>query len=334
MIKFTKRLFIFLSVIIIPLFTLLIGYIVYDPFKVIYNYENYSNLNVVTSRDYISSQMFLKNKIEYDSFIFGSSRTLAFSLNTWKEYFDKEAKPFVFDASKENISGIYSKIKYLDKTKSDIRNAIILICQDATFKNESENLGHIYTRHHQISNNSLLNFHMEFLKAYFKPKFLTSFYNLKFVKKHQSWMNGIILNKNIIYHPISNETFLKDLEDELKDDEKLYYENRKNVFYNRQGGSVDTVKRIKVHHINMLKSIKKVFEKHKTKYKVVISPLYNQIKFSEDDMQTLDSIFSGNLYDFSGNNELTNDYRNYYETSHFRKFIGNRILKNIYSTED
>ena len=58
---------------------------------------------------------------------------------------------------------------------------------------------------------------------------------------------------------------------------------------------------------------------HKTKYKLVISPCYNQLKLNPRDKEILDSIFGyENVYDYSGINQYTNDTLNYYENSHYR----------------
>ena len=80
----------------------------------------------------------------------------------------------------------------------------------------------------------------------------------------------------------------------------------------------------------MLKEIKKIFEKHNTKYKVIISPLYNQTKLSIQDLATLKSIFQNDLYDYSGVNSFTQNIHNYYEKDHFRTLVGDSIFSIIY----
>ena len=37
-----------------------------------------------------------------------------------------------------------------------------------------------------------------------------------------------------------------------------------------------------------------------------------------------------NVYDFSGINEFTKDYHNYYESGHYRPSLGNKLLERIY----
>ncbi len=131
-----KKIFHFTSISLIPLILFILFYTYYDPFKVLRDYKNYSSSEVVLNRDYVSTTMFLKNhkKNNYNSFIFGSSRTLAFRTKVWSKYLTKKDKIFVFDASSESIYGIYTKLKYLDSKKIKITNAIIVICRDRTFE--------------------------------------------------------------------------------------------------------------------------------------------------------------------------------------------------------
>ena len=77
--------------------------------------------------------------------------------------------------------------------------------------------------------------------------------------------------------------------------------------------------------------IKRVFERHRTQYRVVISPLYDQKAFSTTDKQYLCGLFGQKLvFDYSGKNEYTSSYTNYYETSHFRPQVARDILRRTY----
>ena len=82
----------------------------------------------------------------------------------------------------------------------------------------------------------------------------------------------------------------------------------------------------------MLREIKKILVKHNTRYKIILSPIYDQMKFSSDDLRVLREIFGNNLYDFTGQNWITQSKYNWYETKHFRTYIGDSILNVIYQT--
>jgi hypothetical protein len=82
----------------------------------------------------------------------------------------------------------------------------------------------------------------------------------------------------------------------------------------------------------MLSNIKSIANKHHTQLKVVISPLYDQKKLNTDDLKFLQQVFgNSNVFDFSGINSITNDYRNYYENSHYRPSVTKEILKVVYA---
>jgi hypothetical protein len=81
----------------------------------------------------------------------------------------------------------------------------------------------------------------------------------------------------------------------------------------------------------MLQSISKIFRKHNTNFKIIISPLYDQVKIAPRDLNMLNKIFKReNVFDFSGINQYTSDFHNYYETSHYRPIIAEKILEKIY----
>src|SRR5436190_12980594 len=104
MVHFFKKLLIFLSIAFIPLLILLIGYIYYDPFRVIKEYKNYSYSlpvpHVIPNRDFINTAIFISNekKLNYNSFVFGSSRTCAFTAVAWKKHLNENDQILFFDA--------------------------------------------------------------------------------------------------------------------------------------------------------------------------------------------------------------------------------------------
>jgi len=324
-----------MSVIIIIILLLLGGYFYYDPFKVIYNYNDYSNLRIIPNRDYVSTEMFLKNrqKEQYNSFIFGSSRTLAFKPSLWKKHLDNEAKIYSFDASAESIYGIYKKIKLIDSLNISINNALIIICRDCTFQKTTNHEEHLFVKHSALTGENKYHFQTRFLKSYLSPKFLFRFYPYILTGRYMKWMKGYVEFRKIIFDPKTNEITILDQEIEIKTNPSLYYAKRKALFYNRYGEKHDSTQRIKDLHIKMLAEINKIFIKHNTNYRIVLSPLYEQIKFSDMDYKTLKILFSENLYDYSGKNEFTESIFNYYETAHFRPFIGERIFNLIYKSD-
>ncbi len=331
--RFVKRLFYFTFIGLIPIIGILSSYLYFDPFKVLKNYNDYSYPFVIPNRDYISTTMFIKNhkKYNYNSFVFGSSRTLAFRPTSWEKYLRIDDIPFMFDASGESIYGIYTKLNYLDSTKVKIDNVLIILCRDISFKNSENQSEHLFIKHPITSGESNLSFQLVFLKAYLSPKFLYNFFGYKIIGHYQPFMSGYIENRKINFDSITNEINIIDQETELNQNPTEYYLKRKNLFYLRNEEKIDTVQRISNKQVSMLNEIKRILEKNNSTYKIVLSPLYEQIKFSNSDIRILRNIFGNCLFDFSGKNKYTIPISNYYETSHYRSHVGDSILNTIYN---
>ncbi|MGH2665886.1 hypothetical protein [Flavobacterium sp.] len=330
MIKFFKRLFLFVS---IPVVFLLGGYIYFDPFNVIYTYDNYDQTPVISSRDYISTEQYLKNKdkYHYNSFILGSSRTIAFKTADWKKYLSNDAIPYKFDASAESISGIGAKLKYMDKQKVEIKNALIILCRDWSFATRKNSVGHLFKKHPVISGRSWLDFHFAFLKAYLNPRFLLVFYNYKITGEYKDWMVYVIAKDRFAIDPVSNEMTEFDLDKRIEKDPRQHVKDLGGVFYDRPNeAKEDSISRIDQDYLETLKEMKSILEKQKTKYKIVAGPLYEQIKWNKKDKDILTKLFGENFYDYTGKNKFTNNEENYYENSHYRPVVGAVIFKEIY----
>lgn len=330
---FLKKVSCFALIAMIPILGLFIMYLYWDPFKVLKSYKDYSNSSVITNRDYISTSMFLynKGKYNYNSFIFGSSRTLAFRPQSWQKFLPPDAVPFMFDASRESIYGIYTKLKFLDSTKVPIKNVLIILCRDCSFSQSGNHEGHLFVKHPATSGESNWSFQANFLEAYYSPKFLFNFYSYKLLGHYHPFMSGYIEDRKIVFDTITNEISILGQENEILQNPNEYYTRRNSLFYERIGEKTDTTQRINEKHRFMLKEVTSILERNKTNYKVILSPLYEQVKFNQADLSILEAEFGDKLFDFSGKNSFTDYKTNYYETSHFRPIVGDSILKLIYS---
>ena len=125
-------------------------------------------------------------------------------------------------------------------------------------------------------------------------------------------------------------------------DPEYYYKNlaKQHIEYYRfkQRDSIEHIDNQILHaeHIELLSQIHELFVDGNTNYKIVVSPLYDQIKLNPTDKSILDSIFGAeNVYDYSGINKYTQDSLNYYESSHYRPRVASQIMNEIYgATED
>ena len=158
---------------------LLAGYFYFDPFKVLTKYNDkdfcYDSLpHINMNRDYMSTELFLKNysTYHYNSFIFGSSRSLSYKPETWKKYLKPDDSPYSFDAFSESINSICNKLKFLDARHVKIDNALVVICRDWSFrKGASTN-----DKHPLVSGENKLIFYGTCLLNYFNLKFLKAYY--------------------------------------------------------------------------------------------------------------------------------------------------------------
>lgn len=329
---FLRRLFVFSSGFLVPVIFLAAGYLYFDPFKVIKKYTDYSSPDVVVNRDYISTEMFLnKNKYNnYNSFIFGSSRTLAFKPSSWKQYLNTFDNVFVFDASGESAFGILLKLRLLDSLKIPIKNALIVLCSDVSFSSSENPVSHLFTKHFALTGDSRYKFHRTFLKAYFDPKFLMRYYSFKLTGRYGNWMKGYIEDREIKYDTVTNELSLVAYDRELAKNEKVFYQQRQKIFYKRSK-EVELDQKIVNQYKDIVREMSQILQKNNTDLKVILSPLYDQNKWNIRDVEFLRNNFGNNVFDFSGKNWITEDTKNYYETSHYRPLVGDSILKRIYS---
>lgn len=332
---FLKQVGLFVAIGFIPAFAVLLaGYLYFDPFKVLYSYSNYSYSPpaVNQNRDYISTEMFIKNnpKYKYNSFIFGSSRSAAFRPSAWRKYLPSGSSPFSFDAAGETVYGLYTKIRFLDSMHTPINNALILIDRDWSFRMYKNDYGHLFIKHPAVSGESPFIFQKTFFWAYLDNNFLKSYYGYKLTHTYKKWMGAVLLNTTVSFNDTTNEVNYVDIEALAEGDPAKYYGTKKAVFYARKGESTDSVSHIDENFIPMLQGMKEILERNKTDYRVILNPTYDEKKFSASDMKILHDLYGSRLYDFTGKNKFTGSITNFYETSHFRPHVGDSILEIIY----
>ncbi len=318
-----------------PLLLVVLSYFICDPFKVLYRYDDlYRDYFVNINRDYASSQLFIQNNPEqhYNSFIFGSSRTMAFRTNDWTAHIGKSEKPFVFDASSEKLMGIWSKLKFLDQEGTPIKHALIVICGDHTFAEPQEVEGLLFIRHYKVDKSkNALQFHETFFSNYLRNYFFVRYLDYRFFRTKRSYMSGNIEFIEVKVDPITNDLYRVDLDRKLSLNSSDYYKESDSVFYKRSTAAEERKVQLDEEKEKMLEEMKAIFDKHKTDYQLVISPLYDQKKLNQEDLQILQNIFGKeHVFDFSGINTITDSKFNYYENSHYRPSVGRYIMDSIY----
>lgn len=307
-----------------------------DPFKIFKSYNSfYSNSIVDLNREYVCLQLFNNNskKVKYDSFIFGSSRSLAYTIPEWKKHIDSSSIGFHFDATREGIYGIFNKLNYFKKNKIKIKNAL-LILDYSTLTTTKNRKGHLSMSPPELSGESRFSYYKEYL---------TAISDLGFIKEYcqYSMFNKYNVNNKYIFPHLKNNVKSNDVtgdiffasEMKILDDKKEYYSKKinKGIFYDRKV-IVNNEKPISTEEKILLKKISDVLKSESTNYKIVVSPLYDQKVLSKKRKNLLISVFGmKNVFDFSGKNKFTNSIYNYYESSHYRPKVANEIMDIIYN---
>lgn len=333
--RFLKRLLFFASLGGIPYLLLLAGYIRFDPFSVVRPKANYSGLFIPPNLDVVSTGIFDQNykKYGYNSFILGSSRTMGYKPEAWQALLDSSrSKPcaFVFGAPGETVKGMDQKLRYILKQGAQLDNVLLILCKDHAFLPEGEQKGIVFLRQPQVSGQSAFAYQKAFFDEYMRPRFLACYYTYLLTHRYYGWMKRYIEQRNFIWDPVHNELTIEEDEQMMKHDPDRFYKERDHVFYPRSGETTDSVDRIDTAQVRIMQDMVALFKAHGTSYKVIISPLYNQERFSPADRAILQQVFGDHLYDFSGKNWITDDKRHYFESSHYRKEMGDTMMKLIY----
>lgn len=321
----------------IPFFVLIVSYIYYDPFKVIKHYDNYHVIcDMVPSvnRNYVSTMNYInkRSKYHYDSFIFGNSRSLYYRIEDWKKHIPSDSRCYHFSESGGSINGLYYKLRLIDSYGENIRNALFVV--DHILLGNLEQHGALFVMPPALDKKNWFQFHKDHFSQWIKLKFLFAWCDYKITGKHKPYMDNY-LSKGInykYYDPISNEE-PSGYQDSLIKCGIYYNNNRIKEFNNQQTPSIHSPVLADEEKRNSLLAMSAILSKHKTCFKIIISPLYDQVKLHPDDVKLLCEIFGeNNVYDFSGVNDITADYHNYYEPSHYRPCIADSIMKIVYSS--
>ena len=326
--KFLAKLLIYLS----PLIVVLLVYVCTDPFRVLYHYDKFT-ADVDLNSDYLSTQRLMQHidQFKYDSYIFGSSRSDNYMVGEWSRYINS-TRCYHYDASWESLYGVEKKLQFLKRNKYPIRNALIIV-DDELLEEVNNAKGHLRIKHPAISGQSWLGFQAEFLKDFFDKDFLFAYLRLMVHK----WTGG---NKPVAfgsahggfhYDSSSNEFVFTGIESQMAADSVGYYNSKKEILYERDTALHYWKSVLGKKQVHLLQNIRDILAENNTSYRIVISPLYNQLKMDTTDLNVLYTIFKKeNVFDFSGINGYTQNKFNYYEASHFRIRVCTDILRSIY----
>ena len=172
---------------------------------------------------------------------------------------------------------------------------------------------------------------MEFIQAFAMPDFLFPYLKYRITGRVEPGMKR--MNPYGRIRDSKNNDAFNPREKMIEQEGEAYWENRKKEFPERVGTVTIAETAIFQKQRRILEEIREVLRRHHTSVRVIISPDYNQKELHPDDRKILQGIFGKeNVYDFSGINEFTEDYHNYYESGHYRPLLGNQLLERVYNT--
>jgi len=321
--KFVLRTLLFF----IPFAVPVILYAMIDPFGVLYP-ENY---RASVNRDFQSTELFLSNykNGQYDSFIFGNSRSIYYQASSWRRFIDGQV--FHFDASSESIYGINKKLLFLQGLKSvPVKNALIILDVSVIVKTDNSS-GHLYLKHPKISEESNIKFEMQMFTD-FIPLSMFAYTDFYLFKKSRPYMSRFIVCDSLSRLDVTtNELSYDKYDEQIKTNPAAYYNPRRGLFYPRDAVSAESKCCIGLRQKEILKSMRLILTSFKTNYKIIISPLYDQKRINREDLKYLRRLFGEqNVFDFSGKNHFTEPYTSYYETSHYRPVVCDSIMSLVY----
>lgn len=312
-----------------PFILLLLVFVALDPMKVFFNYND-PTLPGVQMNDRIYQVKYLDKKpLDYNAFIFGSSRSYAFHTDEWEKY-TGSVTPYHMGCNDESIYGITHKLQYLVKEKYRIRDALVLLDERVLLQNHNPS-AHIFREAPEVSGEPNLMFYRKFFTAFIQPAFLKAM-----VKYHEGVRDSSVIGYMNVFHfsfnPETGDKTLAEYDSMLAASPEKFYERQKPLFPERDTSVSHTLHPlIDETTLQLLNQIKSIFADQQTSYKIIIAPSYDQQRLNPADVKMLNEIFGPeNVYDFSGKNRFTADMNNYYEHRHFKPAVADSMLKTIY----
>jgi hypothetical protein len=302
--------------------------------KIFHQYDNPLEVGVLMNDRHFQAKYLEQNKIPYNSFILGSSRSHMYTIRDWKKYLPADANCFHLGVNDESIWGMYRKLKYVDEHQYAIKHCLLAL-DPRLLRDIENNDAHIFRDHPIISGETYLEYYKFFFLAFIQPNFLKSYY--EWSKTHKFNQNSMALymwNEHFTYDKVTGDIFYSEY-DSLRAalGDKYYTDLRKDVFYTRDTVAVKQKVKVilSVNTIALLHHIKDIFDKHKTDYRIIINPNYDQIAMSSPDLDTLKAIFGTPLVtNYSGINSITNDMHNYYEFKHHLPTVADSLMNIAY----
>ena len=331
--RFLKRIVILL---LVPVLLLAAVYFVTDPYKTLRPFSlTYFDS---TNRDYLSSELFVKNypKYHYNSYVFGSSRGGGINTYQWSQYLPEGSSQFLFQAWAETITGIDQKITYIDEHHYPLDNVLVLVDIPHSFSKPQLPTLAISIKDPRFSHQPRWAFQA------------VLFYD--FIQKPSEWLRAIrkwhrSAPPAVTFDSISNDWEKGNKELDLssppaKDKMRSLSGKAREAFLKDYVDNPDVTLPESKSVIDgpmteVLYHIKSIFDRNGTNYRIIVTPAfgYKYPAITEEDLQILQLVFGEKyVYDYSGRQDITLNYENFSDPNHFGLNIGWQILEEVYNS--
>ncbi len=254
----------------------------------------------------------------------------------WKLYLPEGAKPFLFQAWSETITGIELKLNYLHEHHVPIDNALILIDIPGSFKQDQLPHEALSMKHYIFTGHSKYMYNvMQYLNFIQKPSLWR-----KSVKKRIGGVR-IACESDTITNDWDGNNCTRYMELPPQDSMKQCTEMTRHTFLTNweHSDKVVEVSRplIVCKYEEQLRHVKYILDTSHTDYHVIITPApcYTNPSINPADLAILQSIFGAErVHNYSGQNAFTEDYNNFSDPGHFGVRVGYLIIEDIYKKND
>ena len=315
----------------LPLLLLFIFYVVEDPFMVIRHYNDYDQSRVMQNEGAVGWEKYkmYRKRCHYDSFVLGTSCTKAFSCREWNRYI--HAHPFRFFSNEEGLGECYMKLEALDKEHGQRIRHLLIITERSFFEKTHPRQSLMHIMPPDVSGESWAHYQTVFFQGFLSPKFLMPYMRYLVTGKPDTSGRDVIHSYVPTRDRYTNDALLPQDAAMAKEGESYW----KNLSWRRK------IAKTRVHEgkqvigeeqVRVLQEIRRICDLHHTDVHWVVGPSFHLERFNHHDLKDLQQLFGKHAVHDESASPRFHDYHDFYDPSHYRRRVGDAILKDIYQS--